>query len=604
MSRIKINTGSIGASQGTAAQVTSASASQGFRIERIFAPLAIVLAFSVLGYLLWVTLRSPLETGLHVVRMEQLDAVKNADLQFNRAIVRAPLQLDDEPGALLAAADRFDEQAKQIAFGQAGLRGQAPLVDRALDDFLRSANAKLAQIDSFQESLRRFRLLFAAMRNSGVSVLGAPVVENSPALRDNIKRLLRETTEYSIVSAADNAERMARLSADIAVQSSSLKDTELLAALSQLLDTVDGLRFTRDALEQQLDDIAEIGAAGALATLKGRYEAHFSQLQAVADRNRQTLAVYAAALLLAFGLIAWRLRGSFQELDQVNMELQDANVNLEGIVAERTRDLSSALEDLRLQQAQLIQSEKMASLGQMVAGVAHEINTPLGYVNSNVSIVRELVASMEESIDDESRGEFDMLLGDAQYGLEQISELVMSLKNFSRVDRSQTELFDLNEGIETSLKICQSQTKDLEVERDFADLPDINCAPSQLNQVFLNLINNASQAMAGKGKLSISTALEGDNAVVKVRDTGCGMDEDTVAHIFEPFYTTKPVGEGTGLGLSIVFRIIEDHGGQISVDSAPGQGTEFRVSLPIKGKRGSEQSAVTEDSIILSDSVV
>ncbi len=595
MSRVKNDTTSI---------TGAGAASSGFRVQRIFAPLAIVLAFSVLGYLLWVTLRNPLETGLHVVRMEQLDALKIADQQLNRAIVRAPLQLDEEPRAMLAAASRFDEQAKQVSFGQAGLKGQAPLVDRALDDFLRSAKDKLGLLEPFQESLRRFRLLFSAMRSSGVSVLSAPAIESNPELQKEIKRLLRETTEYAIVSTADNADELVQLSGSIAVKASSLDDNETLAALSQLLDTVDGLRYTRDELNQQLDAIAEVGAAGALAALKARYESHFEQLQATADRNRQTLAVYAAALLLAFGLIAWRLRGSFQELDQLNVELQDANVNLEGIVAERTRDLSSALEDLRLQQAQLIQSEKMASLGQMVAGVAHEINTPLGYANSNVSIVRELVASMEENIDEESRGEFDMLLGDAQYGLEQISELVMSLKNFSRVDRSQTELFDLNEGVETSLKICQNQIKDLEIERDFAELPNISCAPSQLNQVFLNLINNASQAMDGKGKLRIATTREGDNAVVRVRDSGCGMDADTVAHIFEPFFTTKPVGEGTGLGLSIVFRIIEDHGGHISVESAPGEGTEFRVSLPIAGKSSGTTEPVTEDSIILSDSAV
>ncbi|MBO6752950.1 MAG: HAMP domain-containing histidine kinase, partial [Spongiibacter sp.] len=280
----------------------------------------------------------------------------------------------------------------------------------------------------------------------------------------------------------------------------------------------------------------------------------------------------------------------------------DANVNLEGVVAERTQDLSQALDDLRLQQAQLIQSEKMASLGQMVAGVAHEINTPLGYANSNVSIVRELVASMEEQIDGESREEFDMLLGDAQYGLEQIAELVMSLKNFSRVDRSHTELFDLNDGVETSLKICQNQIKDLVVEKQFAELPDISCAPSQLNQVFLNLINNAAQAMGGQGTLTVTTERDGDNAVVKVRDTGCGMDADTVAHIFEPFFTTKPVGEGTGLGLSIVFRIIEDHGGQITVESQPGEGTEFRVSLPISAASQPAGDVVTEESVILSES--
>lgn len=573
-----------------------------FGVQRVFAPAAILLAFAMLGYLLWVTLRNPLETGLHVVRMEQLDALYAADQQLNRAIVRAPLQLENEPLAMLAAAERFDDLSKQVGFGQAGLKDLAPLVDRALNDFLRSAQAKLSGLAPYQDSLKRQRLLFAAMRNGGVAVLSTPAIEAQPELVKDIERLLREATHYSIVSSAENAPLLDELSASLVVQGGGLADREARSALGQLLDTVDGLRYTRDELNQQLDTIAESGAAGALATLKARYESHFAQLQATADLNRQTLALYAAALLLAFGLIAWRLRGSFQELDQLNLELQHANVNLEGIVAERTRDLSAALEDLRLQQAQLIQSEKMASLGQMVAGVAHEINTPLGYANSNVSIVRELVAAMDEALDEESRGEFEMLLSDAQYGLEQIAELVMSLKNFSRVDRSQTELFDLNEGIETSLKICQNQIKDLDIQRNFAELPNISCAPSQLNQVFLNLINNAAQAMDGKGKLEISTALEGENAVVRVRDNGCGMDADTAAHIFEPFFTTKPVGEGTGLGLSIVFRIIEDHGGSIAVDSQPGVGTEFVVSLPVSGKAQPEKATVTEDSIILSDS--
>ena len=580
----------------------NAPVKRGFRIQRVLAPVAVVLAFSMLGYLLWVTLRDPLEAGLHVVRMEQLDALQLSDRQLNHAIVRAPLQLDGEPIAMLAAAERFEAEVNAIATGQAGMKGQSPLVDRALNDYVVSAKEKLKLLEPYRDALRRFRLLFAGMRTGGVSVLSAPAIDNSPALERDIKRLLQEATAYSLLSDAGNAERIDQLNATITVQASSLDDREALIALSQLQDTVDGLRFTRDELMQQLDTIAEAGAASALANLSSRYENHFSQLQATADRNKLTLAVYAAALLLAFGLIAWRLRGSFQELDQLNLELQDANVNLEGVVTERTQDLSQALDDLRLQQAQLIQSEKMASLGQMVAGVAHEINTPLGYANSNVSIVRELVASMEEQIDGESREEFDMLLGDAQYGLEQIAELVMSLKNFSRVDRSHTELFDLNEGVETSLKICQNQIKDLVVEKQFAELPDISCAPSQLNQVFLNLINNAAQAMGGQGTLTVTTERDGDNAVVKVRDTGCGMDADTVAHIFEPFFTTKPVGEGTGLGLSIVFRIIEDHGGQITVESQPGEGTEFRVSLPISAASQPAGDVVTEESVILSES--
>ncbi len=576
----------------------------GFRVQRIFAPLAIVLAFSVLGYLLWVTLRNPLETGIHVVRLEILDAAKEAETRLNRAIVRAPLALDDESRELQAARERYQTVSQSLSYTQTGLAGLSPLIDRALADYRSGTGKKLELVEEHREKLRRFRLLFSAMRVGGVSLLSAPPIEAAPGLREDIKRLMFEATQYSIISSAENGAVIDQLSARVAMKASSLTDNNALAALSQLLDTIDGLRFTRDELNAQQDAIAELAVSGQLAQLRDRYESHFSTLQQEADLNRQTLAAYAAALLLAFGLIAWRLRGSFDELDQLNTELQDANVNLEGLVAERTKDLSAALEDIRMQQAQLIQSEKMASLGQMVAGVAHEINTPLGYANSNVQIVRELINGIEESVDEESKSEFDMLLGDAQYGLEQISELVMGLKNFSRVDRSSTELFALNEGIDTSLKICQNQIKDLEIVKEYGDLPDITCAPSQLNQVFLNLINNASQAMNGQGKLTIRTRQKGEEVEISIADNGCGMDEETVAHIFEPFFTTKAVGEGTGLGLSIVFRIIEDHGGRINVLSAPGQGTEFLINLPIRAPEKNSSEAVTEDSIVFSDSAV
>jgi two-component system NtrC family sensor kinase len=286
----------------------------------------------------------------------------------------------------------------------------------------------------------------------------------------------------------------------------------------------------------------------------------------------------------------------------LNSELQNANVNLEETVEKRTEALSKALDDLKMQQGQLIQSEKMASLGQMIAGVAHEINTPLGYASSNVEIVRESMQAMEGSVDAESIAEFDMLLADTEYGLKQIAELVMSLKDFSRVDRSQSQLFDLNAGIETALKICNSQLKDgVKVTRMFSELPQISCAPSQLNQVFLNLITNAAQAMDGNGQIYIRTSLDGDNVEVEISDTGSGMDDETRAHIFEPFFTTKPIGKGTGLGLSIVFRIIEDHGGTIRVESTLGKGTEFFIRLPVVGVSKDSDTMAEQDVVLLGD---
>jgi signal transduction histidine kinase len=381
------------------------------------------------------------------------------------------------------------------------------------------------------------------------------------------------------------------------------------------------VRTAKDNLQKKSEGLLAVPVADALQKLLNEYYLNYGTQESSISRYRLLLAIYASALLLVFAIVGWRLRYSYRELDKSNAQLQDINAHLEESVQARTQELSKALGDLRLQQAQLVQSEKMASLGQMVAGVAHEINTPLGYARSNVESVRDsttgmraLIESYEAAIKnpgsnaaelEESRRrwnpeegleEIDVLLGDADHGLKQIAELVMSLKDFSRVDRSMTELFDLNDGLDVALKICQNQFKGrVEVEKDYGELPRIPCAPSQLNQVFLNILNNAAQAIDGEGTIRIATRDSGEAVEISITDSGCGMDEQTQAHIFEPFFTTKDIGQGTGLGLSIVFRIIEDHRGTISVKSTLGEGTEFLISLP----KGSRKAATIESNELI-----
>jgi signal transduction histidine kinase len=331
------------------------------------------------------------------------------------------------------------------------------------------------------------------------------------------------------------------------------------------------------------------------------------------------------------GWLGLRLRSSYRDLDRANSGLTRANETLEEQVEKRTHDLSLALQDLRASQAQLVQSEKMASLGQMVAGVAHEINTPLGYARSNTEIVRNSLADVRglclaqdkalglmtaEGASDEEvanavadaeaqrqnlnpeelMGDLANLLQDTDHGLHQISELVSSLKDFSRVDRSRSDLFSVNDGIDSALKICHNQLKGrVEVVKQYGELPQIECSPSQLNQVFLNLFTNAAQAIDGEGRIYIHTLAGTDGVDVRILDTGCGMNEDVRKRIFEPFFTTKPVGKGTGLGLSIVFRIIEEHGGRIDVRSAPGKGSEFAIHLPLRQKK--LQAEAVQDAV-------
>lgn len=282
-------------------------------------------------------------------------------------------------------------------------------------------------------------------------------------------------------------------------------------------------------------------------------------------------------------------------------------------------ELNQAYTQLKSSQMALVQSEKMASLGQMVAGVAHEINTPLGYVQNNVAMghelftqVREMMGEYEALVEEllsahatedmiaarmeriatmragfdasEMLVEMQALMADSLYGIDQISELVLNLKNFSRMDAAATEAVSLNDCIESALNIGRNVLKNrVEVFRELGDLPKLACAPSQINQVFLNLFTNAAQAMDKPGELRIRTWADADAVHVRVTDNGKGIAPENLTRIFDPFFTTKPVGEGTGLGLAISHQIIQKHGGEITVESVVGSGTSFHIRLPLAG---------------------
>ena len=288
---------------------------------------------------------------------------------------------------------------------------------------------------------------------------------------------------------------------------------------------------------------------------------------------------------------------------------------MEAQLAAQTEDLASAYKQLKASQLQLIQSEKMASLGQMVAGVAHEINTPLGYVKNNIEMM-EMFFESSRSVVEASNALADVLLSptsteqelqlrlatlaelrqqpsgeaddmlklfaDTRFGIDQIGELVQNLKNFSRLDRAAAADVDLNECLDSAVLLARNVLKTrVEVVKQYGALPRISCMPSQLNQVFLNMLTNAAQAIEGQGKILLKTEADEGWLKVTVQDTGKGIPADVLPRIFDPFFTTKPVGQGTGLGLSISYQIVQQHGGDIRVTSQPGKGTRFTVRLPL-----------------------
>lgn len=277
-----------------------------------------------------------------------------------------------------------------------------------------------------------------------------------------------------------------------------------------------------------------------------------------------------------------------------------------------------AVGSLQLSQAQekLVQSDKLASIGQLAAGVAHEINNPIGFVKSNVGSLKVYIDDILEVLrcyeaiepllpaDADPvrqlqqakaaadlafvRDDIQHLIAQSQEGIARVAKIIQDLKNFARSDTNPAWVSaDLRGCLDSALNIATNEIKyRADVVREYGELPEIECIPSQLAQVFLNILVNAAQAVGDTGKRGTITVRSGCNAAdkvwIEVQDTGCGMTAEQARRVFEPFYTTKPVGVGTGLGLSISYGIVATHGGSIEVASEPGQGTRFRVTLPVR----------------------
>ncbi|MEN6585544.1 MAG: ATP-binding protein [Sulfuricella sp.] len=296
-------------------------------------------------------------------------------------------------------------------------------------------------------------------------------------------------------------------------------------------------------------------------------------------------------------------------LNLASLALENINLQLDQQL--HIAELQAANHKLAEAQDQLLQAEKMASIGQLAAGVAHEINNPVGYVASNLSALErnlnDLLSVLDagERLADSMTGESPELLAlralkekvnlaylredlhdilaESKEGLDRVKKIVLDLKTFSHVDEAEWTVADLHAGLESTLNIVWNELKyKAEVVKEYGQLPEIECLPAQLNQVFMNLLVNAAQAIESHGTITLRTGQEGNRVWVAVSDTGKGIAPENVGRVFDPFFTTKPVGKGTGLGLSLSYGIVKKHHGQIEVESVLGQGTTFRVWLPVK----------------------
>ena len=305
-------------------------------------------------------------------------------------------------------------------------------------------------------------------------------------------------------------------------------------------------------------------------------------------------------------LLQARIRDQEEEILKLREELVSTTTDMQ----KQKRELELTVENLKLAQFQLIQSEKMASVGVLTAGIAHELNNPINFMSGNVHPLQQdmeevfaLLEKYEQTISkndlgghfaevDELKEEMDFsyliqeiysLLKGIEEGANRSNEIIKGLRSFSRLDDEACQIYDIHEGIDSSLVLLQNKIidKKISVRKDYGDFEGVECFPSKFNQVIMNILTNSLQAMeAGSGELFIQTVSSAIGVKIIIKDNGKGMQPEVKEHIFDPFFTTKEVGKGMGLGLSISYGIIEKHNGNIDVISEPGKGTEFIISLP------------------------
>jgi PAS domain S-box-containing protein len=503
-------------------------------------------------------------------------------------------------------------------------------------------------------------LRFAAtpLRNAAGEVVGAIQTLIDITERMNIEQMLAETiggapvgifvmnSEHRITHWNRVSEAVTGLAADMVIGCTSDWTSRLYdkphPALADLV--VDG------ASEEEILGVYQKEECHPKAIFGGAWQ--LETFLPNISKDGAWLQITAAPLRSAGGQLVGAIETMIDITDRkrAEAELRTAHLAAEQLVKERTHELVEAKaaleEDVARRQVieeqmqqrlkeitelntrlhnvhgQLIQNEKLASIGQLAAGVAHEINNPIGYVFSNFGTLqtylqdllrlidafvaaepglsseemRQEMAALRKEIDlDYLKGDIIALMNESREGIERVRKIVQDLKDFSHVDASADwQWADLHRGLESTLNVVNNEIKyHADVIREFGTLPRVQCLPSQLNQVFMNLLVNAAHAMEGheRGTITVRTGTREDQIWIEVSDTGCGIPPDVINRIFDPFFTTKPVGKGTGLGLSLSYGIIQKHHGELKVCSTPGEGTTFHITLPITQPSETEGTA-------------
>ena len=565
----------------------------------------------------------------YLKHLKQLDAEWNVDVLKSRTDLNknydplvAPLPtLLELQGTLAREARALPQKDTEPA-----LHALAEVIDEKIDlvDQFKAQNAILK--NSLRYAPTAVDELHARIRDTRFS---APAARERLALLDlQVNQILNDVLKYNLFPDAGSAQLIGAALTGLEPADGAF-DAAIVGSVRNFVNHTRTILRQRTIENDLLARLSRMPVSETIDRVGAVFERDFQAAIDESNRYRNYLLAYASVLLALLAYIGSRLFRSYRIIGRVNRELKHANETLEQRVRERTEELSRALRELKESEAQLVQSEKMASLGQMVAGVAHEINTPLAYVRSSLEtiqsncneVLRPFVDAMtrlvllmrgndatEEQVAEQFEvasqlvddfgerplaDDFAGLLKDGIYGVDEIGSIVVNLKNFSRLDRNQVSRCAVEQCLESTLQLARTVVAGKRVRRLYGATKPITCAPSQINQVFLNLVTNAAQATGEtNGVITVVTRMQdADHVAVDVIDNGVGIPSDVVPRIFDPFFTTKDVGKGTGLGLSIAYKIVDDHGGKIVVHSKQGVGTKFTVVFPVEASAAQPASS-------------